>query len=120
MITAVPQADMESINQYGDYCICVITAQNTKIFMAIVPQRPWTFRQQAELVPPDIAINAIKTELIGSQYLVEEIISILEQYPDFPVVLDPLLRSETGAEIRHQKIQDAPGQWQNHWCFLLQ
>ncbi len=96
------QADIESINRNGARCVSVLTAltaQNTGAFESLLPQQPENFIQQARLLLADIPVAAFKIGLIGSADLVDVIADIVAQYPDLPVVLDPVLHAGVGTGL---------------------
>ena len=101
------QADIESINANGAFCVSVLTAltaQNTARFETLIPQTADAFRVQARLLLDDIQVDAFKIGLIGSAELVHEIATILKAYPDKPVVLDPVLHAGTGTGLADDQL----------------
>lgn len=103
------QADMESIHANGGRCISVITvltSQNTARFDQIIPQDPINFRNQVELLLADIPVNACKIGLIGSVELVNVIAGLIKTMGNIPLVIDPVLRSGTGASLSDTGIID--------------
>ena len=93
------QADIEALACSGCHCVSVITSlttQNTSEFSAMEPQSPVRFRKQLDLLTVDISVDACKIGLIGSIQLVKTIADYLKE-TSFPVVLDPILGSGTGA-----------------------
>ena len=95
------QADIEALARAGCHCVSVITSlttQNTSEFKALAPQSPARFREQLELLTEDISVDACKIGLIGSIQLVEIIADYLKD-AKFPVVLDPILGSGSGANL---------------------
>lgn len=97
------QADIESINANGCRAVSVITAltaQNTHTFESLLPQSSVAFRRQAELLLDDIQVAACKIGMVGSAAIAAEIAAILDRLGrDMPVVLDPVLRTGTGADV---------------------
>ena len=96
------QADIESINRNGARCVSVLTAltaQNTGAFESLLPQQPENFIHQASLLLADIPVDAFKIGLTGSADLVDVIAAIVTQYPDLPVVLDPVLHAGVGTGL---------------------
>ena len=103
------QADIETLASAGCHCVSVITAltaQNTSEFRSLTPQTPARFREQLELLMQDVSVEACKIGLIGSIELVEVIADYLES-TNFPVVLDPVLASGTGATLAPPSLIEA-------------
>ena len=104
------QADIESLISLGCHCcpvVTAITAQDTcnvKSFSAISAS---TLIDQARAVLEDMAISAFKIGMVGSVENVEAIHSILIDYPDIPVVLDPVISAGGGGELSNDAIVDA-------------
>ena len=104
------QADIESINENNGHCVSIVTAvtaQNTSTFESILPQSPASLRTQAEILLSDIAIDACKIGLIGSDLLIFEISDLLENMIDLPLVLDPVLHAGTGTNLTSEDINSA-------------
>ena len=103
------QADIETLARGGCHCVSVITsltAQNTAQFKHITPQPPALFREQLDLLTQDLSVDACKIGLIGSVELVEVIADYLAR-TNFPVVLDPILASGTGAGLASAALRAA-------------
>lgn len=101
------QADIESIHANGAHCVSVITAltaQNTRIFSALLAQNPSDFRHQARLLLEDINVNACKIGLVGSTLLISEIATLLGSRDMMPLVLDPVLRTGSGQAVASAEI----------------
>jgi hydroxymethylpyrimidine/phosphomethylpyrimidine kinase len=100
------QADIEAILSMGCHTAPVITAitvqdtQGVKDHLAIQPG--WVIAQ-ARAVLEDMAVGAFRIGMLGSVNNVEAVHSILVDYSDIPVVLDPTLGSESG-----QALTDGP------------
>ena len=100
------QADIESIASAGCHPVCIITSlttQNTKTINGIYPQNPDIFRNQLRLIMDDIEISACKIGMIGDQQLVDIIYSEING-KRFPVVLDPVIRSESDHELANDVV----------------
>lgn len=104
------QADIEAIISQGVHPATVITAltvQDTVNVKRFVPTDPSLVIEQARAVLEDMPVQCIKIGMIGSVALVEVIHSILKDYPDIPVVLDPVLVASGGGELAHEAVAKA-------------
>lgn len=104
------QADIEAIISQGVHPATVITAltvQDTVNVKRFVPTDPTLVIEQARAVLEDMPVTCIKIGMIGSVALVEVIHSILKDYPDIPVVLDPVLIAGGGGALADEAIAKA-------------
>ena len=104
------QADIETLFSIGCHCCpiaTVLTAQTTQNALSATPTEPALLIEQARAVLEDMQIQAIKIGLLGSVASVEVIHTLLKDYADIPVVLDPVLVDGGGFEFSNQDIQDA-------------
>ncbi|MFO1256994.1 MAG: hydroxymethylpyrimidine/phosphomethylpyrimidine kinase [Gammaproteobacteria bacterium] len=91
------QADIETLGSLGCHCVPVITAisvQDTTTCYKISAIPNLLVVEQARAVLQDMPIAAIKIGMLGSVANVRALHSILKDYPNIPVVLDPVLHSE--------------------------
>lgn len=96
------QADIEALISHGCHAAPVITAltiQDTSEIIGYTPLDISLIVEQARVVLEDMPISAFKIGLLGSSEAVEAIHSILTDYPDIPVVLDPVLASGNGSVL---------------------
>ncbi|HHO70066.1 MAG TPA: hydroxymethylpyrimidine/phosphomethylpyrimidine kinase [Halothiobacillus sp.] len=103
-------ADIEAIISQGCHCASVITAltiQDTRNVMGFVEVDPALIVQQARAILADMPVKAIKIGMIGSVAVAEVIHSILLDYPDIPVVLDPVLVASGGGALAEEDLADA-------------
>jgi hydroxymethylpyrimidine/phosphomethylpyrimidine kinase len=104
------QADIEAIISQGVHPATVITAltvQDTSNVKRFVPTDPTLVIEQARAVLEDMPVACIKIGMIGSVALVEVIHSILKDYPDIPVVLDPVLVAGGGGVLGNESVAKA-------------
>lgn len=104
------QADIEAIISQGVHPATVITAltvQDTVNVRRFVPTDPSLVIEQARAVLEDMPVQCIKIGMIGSVALVEVIHSILKDYPDIPVVLDPVLVAGGGGTLANEDVARA-------------
>jgi len=96
------QADILTLASMGCHPLSVITAitvQDTagvESFLAIDPD--WV-ADQARCILEDIPVAAFKMGVLGSTEIVTLIAEVVSDYPDIPLVLDPVLASGRGDEF---------------------
>lgn len=104
------QADIETLFSTGCHCTPIITAltvQNTQDASNIVTTEPGLLVQQARAVLEDMTIQGFKIGLLGSVEIVEVLHTLLRDYPDIPVVLDPIVFAGGGYEFGGEEVLDA-------------
>jgi hydroxymethylpyrimidine/phosphomethylpyrimidine kinase len=93
------QADIEAIARFGCHACTVITSltvQDSVNVQAIHPLDTALFMQQARCVIEDVRPAVIKIGLLGSSDIAAAVAALLEQIPNVPVVLDPVLAAGGG------------------------
>ncbi|WP_407275072.1 hydroxymethylpyrimidine/phosphomethylpyrimidine kinase [Halothiobacillus sp. DCM-1] len=104
------QADIEAIISQGVHPATVITAltvQDTVNVKRFVATDPNLVIEQARAVLEDMPVACIKIGMIGSVVLAEVIHSILRDYPQIPVVLDPVLVAGGGGALADEAVARA-------------
>lgn len=104
------QADIEAIVTQGCNACTLITArtaQNTRRFVRCRPVEPQILLEEAELLLEDVAFAAVKIGLLPTAALAGVVEHILGCLPDVPVVLDPVLGSETGHDFANDDMLTA-------------
>lgn len=104
------QADIETLASMGCHAAPVITAvcvQDTVNVKRYEAMNPALVVEQARAVLEDIPVSAFKIGMLGSVEVVEVIHSILIDYPDLPVVLDPVIVAGGGGMLSDDEILDA-------------
>lgn len=104
------QADIEAIASMGCHAAPVITAltvQDTRNVKELVPVKSSLVTAQARAVLEDIPVAAIKIGVIGNVENVEMIHTLLTDYPNLPVILDPVLAAGGGTELAGLELIDA-------------
>ncbi|MGQ9425381.1 bifunctional hydroxymethylpyrimidine kinase/phosphomethylpyrimidine kinase [Gilvimarinus sp. F26214L] len=87
------QADIETTASLGCHCtpiITALTAKDTQAVKDISPVETGLLIEQARAILEDMPVRAIKLGLMGSVENIEAVHTILRDYPDIPVVLDPV------------------------------
>lgn len=96
------QADIEAIVSMACHPLPVITAitvQDTRDVRSVTAVDPLEVVGQARAVLDDIPVSAFKIGLLSSVGTVQAIHSILADYPDIPVVMDPVCVSGGGSRL---------------------
>ena len=104
------QADIETLFSIGCHCCSIVTAltvQNTQNASSMVATEPAMLIQQARAVLEDIPIQCFKIGLLGSVESVEVLHTLLKDYGEIPLVLDPIMVAGGGYEFGGQEVIDA-------------
>lgn len=104
------QADIESITRQGCHAASVITAltvQDTRDVTDVLPVDTTHVIAQARSILEDMPVAAFKLGLLASVELIEVVHTILTDYPQIPVILDPVLASGSGTELGEAGIIEA-------------
>jgi len=104
------QADIETLVSHQCHSTSVITAlteQDTLNVKKLIPQRPADIIAQAQTLLNDITVKVFKIGLIGHYDTALAIHTLLKQYPEIPVVLDPVLAAGGGTDLSSKQLVDA-------------
>lgn len=105
------QADLKAfaaLGVHGTTAITAITAQNTVGVTAIHSVPPEIIIAQIRAVATDIGFDAVKVGMLGTRTTTEAVAEALELVgPDVPIVVDPVMVSESGAELLDEDARDA-------------
>jgi hydroxymethylpyrimidine/phosphomethylpyrimidine kinase len=100
------QADLKAFARCGAHgmtAITAITAQNTTGVDAIHAIPPEVIVAQARAVAADIGVDAVKIGMLGDEPTIEAVVESLDVIERFrrgvPVVVDPVMVSESGATL---------------------
>jgi hydroxymethylpyrimidine/phosphomethylpyrimidine kinase len=96
------QADLKTFSALGCYGMSAITAlvaQNTCGVRAIHSVLPDFVMAQLQVIMDDIVPDAIKIGMVHSLELVKVITTVIKQYPDIPVVFDPVMIATSGDRL---------------------
>ncbi len=105
------QADLKAFARNGVHgmtAITAVTAQNTLAVSAVEPVSPAMIVAQVRAVVADIGVDAVKIGMLGTAdtiAAVEEALDLMA--PGTPVVLDPVMVAESGAELLEPAARDA-------------
>jgi hydroxymethylpyrimidine/phosphomethylpyrimidine kinase len=104
------QADLKAFaacGVHGMTAITAITAQNTVGVTAVHPIPPEIIIAQVRAVAEDIGVDAVKIGMLGDRTTIEAVAQAVEGLPDAtPVVLDPVMVAESGAQLLDPTAQD--------------
>ncbi|WP_421788077.1 bifunctional hydroxymethylpyrimidine kinase/phosphomethylpyrimidine kinase [Hyphobacterium sp.] len=93
------QADIKTVTALGGYAataVTAITVQNTLGVSDVHVVPLDVVIAQARAVLDDIGADAIKTGMLGGADLVEAVAALCADYPDIPLVLDPVMVATSG------------------------
>jgi hydroxymethylpyrimidine/phosphomethylpyrimidine kinase len=97
------QADLKAFaacGVHGMTAITAITAQNTVGVDLVEPVSPRMVIAQVRAVVADIGVDAVKVGMLGTAETIEAVrIALGELEPGTPVVIDPVMVAESGAEL---------------------
>jgi len=86
-------------NCYGVAAITALTVQNTQGVSLVQPVTVDLLKEQINALLADGTVRAIKLGMLGSTENAEAVRDLLDSNPSLPSVLDPVLRSSSGAEL---------------------
>ncbi len=104
------QADLLTVSSMGCHPLSVVTAitvQDTSGVDDILPIDPDWVVDQARAMLEDVPVAAFKIGLLGSVENIAAIAEVLSDYPDIPMVLDPVLASGRGDELTDDDMLEA-------------
>jgi len=101
------QADILTLACMGCHPLSVITAitiQDTMGVEGVLPIDADWVADQARCLLEDMPVNAFKLGVLGSVEIVSAVAEIVSDYPDIPLVLDPVLASGRGDELASEEM----------------
>jgi len=104
------QADILTFASMGCHPLSVvtgITVQDTRGVEGIQAVDAEWVADQARALLEDIPVDAFKIGVLGSVESIAAIAEIISDYPDIPLVLDPVLASGRGDELSTDEMTDA-------------
>jgi hydroxymethylpyrimidine/phosphomethylpyrimidine kinase len=93
------QADIKTVTALGGYAATAVTAvtvQNTLGVKAVHELPSELVQAQVRAVLEDIGADAIKTGMLVNAAIVEAVAAVLDETPELPVVVDPVMASKGG------------------------
>ncbi|HTY03495.1 MAG TPA: hydroxymethylpyrimidine/phosphomethylpyrimidine kinase [Rhodocyclaceae bacterium] len=104
------QADLLTLASMGCHPVSVVTAltiQDTTGVEDILAIEAGWVADQARALLEDIPVAAFKLGVLGSVEAIAVIAEIVNDYPDIPLVFDPVLASGRGDEFADEEMVDA-------------
>ncbi len=104
------QADLLTLASMGCHPLSVLTAitiQNTSGVEELLPLDADWVADQARCILEDIPVAAFKVGVLGSVEIASAIAEIIADYPDIPLILDPVLASGRGDELAGDELIEA-------------
>lgn len=105
------QADLKAfaaLGVHGTTAITAITAQNTVGVTAIHAVPPEIVIAQVRAVQDDIGVDAVKVGMLGERVTIAAVATALDELPaEVPVVVDPVMVSESGAALLAEDAREA-------------
>jgi len=101
------QADIETVVSHQCHSASIITAlteQDSHNVKKVIPQQSEHIISQANTLLNDFQISAFKIGLIAHHETALAIYAVLKQYPEIPVVLDPVLAAGGGTELANERL----------------
>jgi hydroxymethylpyrimidine/phosphomethylpyrimidine kinase len=104
------QADLKAFARCGVHgmtAITAITAQNTVGVDAVEAVSPQAIVAQVRAVAEDIGVDAVKIGMLGTVETVDAVVEALALVGGAPVVVDPVMVSESGAVLLEEEARTA-------------
>jgi len=104
------QADILTLASLGCHPLSVVTAitvQDTTGVEGVLPIDAEWVADQARALLEDMPVAAFKLGMMGSVEIIAAIAEIIADYPDIPVVLDPVLASGRGDQFADEEMIEA-------------
>jgi hydroxymethylpyrimidine/phosphomethylpyrimidine kinase len=104
------QADLLTLSSMGCHAVTVVTAitvQDTAGVEDVLPIDADWVSDQARVLLEDMPVAAFKIGLVGSVENCAAIAEVVSDYPDVPLILDPVLSSGRGEELATEDMIEA-------------
>lgn len=103
-------ADIQTLSQIGCYTLPIVTSITVQNTTNVIENQPLSAQQviaQARVVLADIPVTACKIGLLGSSEIVQAISQLLTEYPNLPVIVDPILAAGGGKNLTNVTMREA-------------
>lgn len=104
------QADVMTLASIGCHPLSVVTALTVQDTLGVdnvmVFDSEW-INEQARAILEDIHVSAFKLGMLGNVENIAVIAEIMADYPDTPLLIDPILASGRGDELANDEMQSA-------------
>jgi hydroxymethylpyrimidine/phosphomethylpyrimidine kinase len=104
------QADIVTLASFGCHpasVVTAVTAQDTLGVKQYVTVATEHVIVQARALLEDMPVTAFKTGMLASTATVSAVASIVEDYPDIPLIVDPIQTSGCGDNLSDEPLEDA-------------
>jgi hydroxymethylpyrimidine/phosphomethylpyrimidine kinase len=104
------QADLLALASMGCHPLSVVTAitvQDTAGVESFLPLDPDWVADQARCILEDMPVAAFKMGMLGSTDIVTVVAEVVSDYPDVPLVVDPVFASGRGDEFANDEMVSA-------------
>ena len=104
------QADILTLASLGCHPLSVVTAitvQDTAGVEGVLPIDAEWVADQARALLEDMPVAAFKLGMMGSVEIIAAIAEVISDYPDIPVILDPVLASGRGDQFADEEMIEA-------------
>lgn len=101
------QADLLTLASMGCHPLSVLTAitiQNTSGVEELLPLDADWVADQARCILEDVPVTAFKIGVLASVEIVSAIAEVIADYPDIPLILDPVLASGRGDDLANEDL----------------
>ena len=102
------QADIQTVSSLGCHPLSALTGltvQDTKGVHHISPVDSKLFDAQAQAILDDSKVELIKCGMLSSEENIHVLAKLLNEYPNIPVVLDPIMASGRGDELTSESMR---------------
>lgn len=116
------QADLKTtlaLGCYGASAITALTAQNTRGVRGVFPVSPSFVVDQIEAVLEDIGADVIKVGMLCNAAIIEAVANCLRRFATIPVVMDPVMISQSGHRLLEPDAIDALREYMFPRAYLL-
>jgi hydroxymethylpyrimidine/phosphomethylpyrimidine kinase len=96
------QADLKAFARcgaHGTTAITALTAQNTVGVDAVATVAPEMIVAQVRAVASDLGVDAVKVGMLADEPTIDAVVEALALVDDAPIVVDPVMVAESGAEL---------------------
>jgi hydroxymethylpyrimidine/phosphomethylpyrimidine kinase len=104
------QADILTLASIGCHPLSVVTALTVQDTLGVdnvmVFEAEWV-NEQARAILEDMHVSAFKLGMLGNVENIAVIAEIMADYPDTPLLIDPILASGRGDELANEEMQEA-------------
>jgi hydroxymethylpyrimidine/phosphomethylpyrimidine kinase len=88
-----------ALGVHGASAITALTAQNTQGVYGVHMVPPDFVVAEMQAIASDLDVGGIKTGMLGTRAIVDSVVEGLKLFPGVPVVVDPVMVSQSGAPL---------------------